>query len=116
MQSMKAVLKTLASSTITAAKDITNDSITTFAKAAYSRSGDAVKDGAATALRGLLTSSHSSAAAAVQSGIGNVVGSSVFATLQSAAAGGYDVAAVNTAVQAAGAVIASAGGVMGKSK
>ncbi|KAJ3499711.1 hypothetical protein NLG97_g106 [Lecanicillium saksenae] len=152
---MKGVLETLASSTITVAKDITKDSITTFAKAACSRSGDAVKDGAAAALRGASNySSHhpatvgvllvglgvvvapgfvaapilgaagftangvtaGSAAAAVQSGIGNVVGGGVFATLQSAAAGGYGVAAVNTAVQAAGAVIASAGGVMGKSK
>ena len=51
-----------------------------------------------------------SAAAAVQSGIGNVLRGSVFATLQSAAAGGSGLTAVNTAVQVAGAVIASTSG------
>jgi hypothetical protein len=38
-------------------------------------------------------------AAGVQSGIGNVVAGSAFATLQSAAAGGYGVAAVNGVIQ-----------------
>ncbi|PQK16857.1 hypothetical protein BB8028_0007g00580 [Beauveria bassiana] len=94
--------------------------------AACSRAGEAIKDGAAAALRGAssytpahpvtvgallvrvgIAAAHGlvaapilgaagftangvaagSAAAAVQSGIGNVVGGSVFATLQSAAAG-----------------------------
>lgn len=45
-----------------------------------------------------------------QAGIGNVVAPSVFATLQSAAAGGYGVAAVHGVVQAAGAAIGSGAG------
>lgn len=65
-----------------------------------------------------ITQNHlGSAAAAVQSGIGNVVSGSVFATLQSAAAGGYGVAAVTTAVQAVGAAIGSTGAaVLGRSR
>uniref|UniRef100_L7J445 Uncharacterized protein n=1 Tax=Pyricularia oryzae (strain P131) TaxID=1143193 RepID=L7J445_PYRO1 len=47
-------------------------------------------------------------AAAVQSGIGSVVAPSLFATLQSAAMGGYGVAAVFGTVQAAGGVITAA--------
>ncbi|KAL0937820.1 uncharacterized protein CTRU02_207551 [Colletotrichum truncatum] len=50
-----------------------------------------------------------SAAAGVQSGIGSVVAPSLFATLQSAGAGGYGVATVYGAVQGVGGVIASAG-------
>ncbi|QBZ55905.1 hypothetical protein PoMZ_00811 [Pyricularia oryzae] len=49
-----------------------------------------------------------SIAAAVQSGIGSVVAPSLFATLQSAAMGGYGVAAVFGTVQAAGGVITAA--------
>ncbi|KAH7188526.1 uncharacterized protein B0J16DRAFT_382405 [Fusarium flagelliforme] len=45
-----------------------------------------------------------SAAAGIQSGIGSVAAGSLFATLQSAGAGGYGVAAVHGVVQAAGAV------------
>ncbi|KAI1170830.1 hypothetical protein F4777DRAFT_567732 [Nemania sp. FL0916] len=47
-----------------------------------------------------------SVAAGVQSGIGSVVAPGAFATIQSAAAGGYGVAAVSTAVQGMGGVIA----------
>lgn len=50
-----------------------------------------------------------SAAAGIQSGIGSVVAPGLFATLQSAGAGGYGVAAVHTVVQAAGALVAAAG-------
>lgn len=50
-----------------------------------------------------------SVAAGVQSMIGNVAASSAFATLQSAGVGGYGVAAVTTASQAAGAVMVSTG-------
>lgn len=53
-----------------------------------------------------------SAAAGIQSGIGSVVAPGIFATLQSAGAGGYGVAAVHTVVQAVGALVA-AGGVAG---
>lgn len=50
-----------------------------------------------------------SAAAGIQSGIGSVVAPGLFATLQSAGAGGYGLAAVHTVVQAAGALVAAAG-------
>ena len=49
-------------------------------------------------------------AAGIQSGIGNVVAPSLFATCQSAAAGGYGVAAVNAVVQAGGAILAAGTG------
>ena len=51
-----------------------------------------------------------SAAAVVQSGIGNIAAGGLFSTLQSAAAGGYGVAAVHGVVQTVGGVVASAGG------
>ncbi|KAI9166691.1 hypothetical protein HJFPF1_02805 [Paramyrothecium foliicola] len=47
-------------------------------------------------------------AATIQSSIGSVVAPSLFATLQSAGAGGYGAAAVYTAVQGAGATTAGA--------
>ncbi|TGJ86713.1 hypothetical protein E0Z10_g2023 [Xylaria hypoxylon] len=50
-----------------------------------------------------------SAAAGIQSGIGSVVAPSIFATLQSAAAGGYGIAAVSAAIQGAGTLVASVG-------
>ncbi|GAW14487.1 hypothetical protein ANO14919_038900 [Xylariales sp. No.14919] len=50
-----------------------------------------------------------SAAAGIQGGIGSVAAGSAFATLQSAAAGGYGVAAVSAAVQGVGGVVASVG-------
>jgi hypothetical protein len=50
-----------------------------------------------------------SAAAGIQSGIGSVVAPGLFATLQSAGAGGYGVAAVHTVVRVAGALVAAAG-------
>ncbi|KAI0103218.1 hypothetical protein GGR51DRAFT_561902 [Nemania sp. FL0031] len=53
-----------------------------------------------------------SVAAGVQSSIGNVIAPSVFAALQSAATGGYGVAAVSTAVQGIGGVVASSAGAM----
>ncbi len=49
-----------------------------------------------------------SAAAAVHGSIGNVVSGSLFATLQSAGAGGAGVTVVNGVVQAAGAGVAAA--------
>ncbi|KAI0876016.1 hypothetical protein GGS24DRAFT_453219 [Hypoxylon argillaceum] len=51
-----------------------------------------------------------SAAAGAQSGIGSVLAPSIFATLQSAAAGGYGVAAVSATVQGLGGVVASSAG------
>ncbi|KAI1821767.1 hypothetical protein F4861DRAFT_517702 [Xylaria intraflava] len=54
-----------------------------------------------------------SVAAGAQSGIGSVVAPSVFATLQSAAAGGYGVAAVSSAVQGLGGLVAMSTGAMG---
>jgi hypothetical protein len=51
-----------------------------------------------------------SSAAAIQSSIGSVVSSSLFATLQSAGAGGYGVATVYPVVQAVGAAITSFAG------
>ncbi|KAI1328027.1 hypothetical protein F5Y16DRAFT_369867 [Xylariaceae sp. FL0255] len=51
-----------------------------------------------------------SAAVAAQSGMGSVVAPSLFATLQSAAMGGYGVAAVAGTVQGAGGLIASSAG------
>ncbi|SPO04327.1 uncharacterized protein DNG_07011 [Cephalotrichum gorgonifer] len=48
-------------------------------------------------------------ATTIQSGIGNVVGQSIFAILQSAGAGGYGVAVVGSAVQVAGTGVAAAG-------
>lgn len=50
-----------------------------------------------------------STAAGIQSGIGSVVAPGLFATLQSAAAGGYGAATVYGAVQVAGGAIASSG-------
>lgn len=49
-------------------------------------------------------------AAGVQSGMGSVVAPSVFATLQSAGAGGYGIATVYPIVQAFGGAIASSAG------
>ena len=51
-----------------------------------------------------------SSAAAIQSSIGSVISPSLFATLQSAGAGGYGVAAVYPVVQAVGGVITSSMG------
>lgn len=53
---------------------------------------------------GLLTVLLGSLAAGAQSGIGSVVAPSLFATLQSAGAGGYGLSAVYGAVQGAAAV------------
>ncbi|KAK8073381.1 hypothetical protein PG994_004280 [Apiospora phragmitis] len=54
-----------------------------------------------------------SAAASVQSGIGSVIAPSLFATLQSAGAGGYGLASVSGVVQvASGAVASSAMGIL----
>ncbi|KAI0502917.1 hypothetical protein F5B22DRAFT_652609 [Xylaria bambusicola] len=53
-----------------------------------------------------------SLAASAQSGIGSVLAPSLFATLQSAGAGGYGVAAVSAAVQGAGALVAGSAGAM----
>lgn len=50
-----------------------------------------------------------SAAAGVQAGIGNVIAGSLFATLQSAGAGGAGVAIVNGVVQGVGVAAAAAG-------
>nr|CEG05041.1 unnamed protein product [Fusarium clavum] len=50
-----------------------------------------------------------SAAAGIQSGLGSVTAGSLFATLQSAGAGGYGVVAVHGVVQAAGAVVGAGG-------
>ncbi|RFU27225.1 hypothetical protein B7463_g9104, partial [Scytalidium lignicola] len=49
-------------------------------------------------------------AAGIQSGIGNVVGGSLFATMQSAAAGGAGAAVVNGVVMTGGATIAGGSG------
>ncbi|KAI0147425.1 hypothetical protein GGR57DRAFT_250664 [Xylariaceae sp. FL1272] len=49
-------------------------------------------------------------AAGIQAGVGNVVAPSLFATLQSAAMGGYGAAVVGGAVQAAGGVVAGGAG------
>ena len=49
-----------------------------------------------------------SAAAAVHGSIGNIASGSIFATLQSAGAGGAGVTVVNGVVQAAGAGVAAA--------
>ncbi|RYC61821.1 hypothetical protein CHU98_g4385 [Xylaria longipes] len=59
-----------------------------------------------------------SVAAGAQSSIGSVVAPSFFATLQSAGAGGYGIAAVSTVVQSLGAVVASSGvmSMFGKTK
>lgn len=50
--------------------------------------------------------------ASIQSSIGNVVSPSIFATLQSAGAGGYGLPIVQYAVQAAGGAILAAVGVL----
>lgn len=51
-------------------------------------------------------------AAGAQAGVGNIAAGGIFATIQSAAMGGYGVAAVAGAVQGLGAgVVAVAGGV-----
>jgi len=57
-----------------------------------------------------------STAAAIQSGMGSVVAPGLFATLQSAAAGGYGAAAVAGGVQAAGALVSSAGAALAWNK
>ncbi|KAK8016061.1 hypothetical protein PG993_014250 [Apiospora rasikravindrae] len=58
-----------------------------------------------------------SAAASVQSGIGSVVAPGLFATFQSAGAGGYGVASVYGAVQiASGAVASSTMGILAWTK
>ena len=48
-----------------------------------------------------------SIAACIQSGLGSVAGGSVFATLQSAGAGGYGLSVVYGGVQALGGIVAS---------
>ncbi|KAI1435401.1 hypothetical protein GGR50DRAFT_657394 [Xylaria sp. CBS 124048] len=53
-----------------------------------------------------------SAATVVQSNIGNVVAPSLFSTLQSAAAGGYGVAAVSSAAQWCGGLVFASTGAM----
>ncbi|KAL7795960.1 hypothetical protein V8C37DRAFT_372647 [Trichoderma ceciliae] len=53
----------------------------------------------------------SSIASAVHASIGNVAAGSIFATMQSAAAGGYGLATLTTAAQAAGGAVAGVGGV-----
>jgi hypothetical protein len=58
------------------------------------------------------TSSHrckGTIAASVQSGTGNVAAGSLFATLQSAGAGGTGLVAVNGAIQLGGGVMTAAG-------
>lgn len=58
-----------------------------------------------------------SIAATVQSSIGNVAAGSIFATLQSAGAGGVGAAVVSGAVQIGGAGVAAAGaGIMAWAK
>ncbi|KAM0249492.1 hypothetical protein ACHAQJ_009040 [Trichoderma viride] len=52
-----------------------------------------------------------SAASAIHAWIGNVAAGSIFATVQSAAAGGYGVAAVAGAAQTAGGYVAGVGGI-----
>ncbi|KAF7551606.1 hypothetical protein G7046_g7677 [Stylonectria norvegica] len=53
-----------------------------------------------------------SAAAGIQSGIGNVIAPSVFATLQSAAMGGYGVAVVHGAIQLGATAVAGTGALL----
>ncbi|KAL7955706.1 hypothetical protein V8C34DRAFT_234970 [Trichoderma compactum] len=55
----------------------------------------------------------SSAASAIHASIGNVAAGSIFATLQSAAAGGYGVGVLAGAAQTAGGAVAGAGSVGG---
>ncbi|EHK25598.1 uncharacterized protein TRIVIDRAFT_189366 [Trichoderma virens Gv29-8] len=55
----------------------------------------------------------SSAASAMHAGIGNVAVGSIFATLQSAATGGYGVAVLTGAAQTAGGAVAGVGGLGG---
>ncbi|KAL6904991.1 hypothetical protein GGI43DRAFT_398632 [Trichoderma evansii] len=52
-----------------------------------------------------------SIASTLQASIGNVAAGSIFATIQSAAAGGYGVAAVTSTAQAVGGAVAGAGGI-----
>ncbi|KAL9479743.1 hypothetical protein ACSS6W_004529 [Trichoderma asperelloides] len=52
-----------------------------------------------------------SIASALQASIGNVAAGSIFATVQSAAAGGYGVAALTGTVQAVGGAVAGAGSI-----
>ncbi|KAK0762512.1 hypothetical protein N5P37_005329, partial [Trichoderma harzianum] len=54
-----------------------------------------------------------SAATTVHASIGNVAAGSIFATLQSAAAGGYGVGVLTGAAQTAGGAVAGAGGLGG---
>lgn len=54
-----------------------------------------------------------SAASAIHASIGNVAAGSIFATLQSAAAGGYGVGVLAGAAQTAGGAVAGAGSVGG---
>ncbi|RFU78683.1 hypothetical protein TARUN_3530 [Trichoderma arundinaceum] len=53
-----------------------------------------------------------SVASTIHGSIGNVAAGSLFATMQSAAAGGYGLAAVTSAAQAAGGAVAGVGGVV----
>lgn len=55
-------------------------------------------------------------AAGVQAAAGNVAAGGIYATLQSAAMGGYGVAAVSGAVQTVGAAIVGTAGVAGLKK
>lgn len=57
----------------------------------------------------MYTDFSGSAAASIQSGIGSVIVPGPFATLQSAGAGGYGVAAVHTVVRVVNALVAAAG-------
>lgn len=54
-----------------------------------------------------------SVAAGVQASVGNVAAGSAFATVQSAAAGGYGLAVLTGIVQATGGAIAAVGGIGG---
>lgn len=60
-----------------------------------------------------LTFAAGSAAAALQAGVGDVVGGSAIATMQSAAMGGYGLAFVNGVVQGGSIVVATAAGLLG---
>jgi hypothetical protein len=65
----------------------------------------------------LILRNTGSIATVVQSGIGNVAAGSLFATCQSAGAGGAGLAVINGAVQVGGGVLtALGGGLMAKSK
>lgn len=59
----------------------------------------------------LITRNVASIASALQASIGNVAAGSIFATVQSAAAGGYGVAALAGTAQAVGGAVAGAGSI-----